>query len=236
MGLANTNFAYTGCDNLEVMADAINYNNFLISCIERYVSSKKTKVLDFGAGSGTYADMLREKQIMPDCLEPDKKLQTILKSKGYRIVDAKQATNKDTNYDIIYALNVFEHLKNDQEISEELASLLNKDGKLIIYVPAFEALFSSMDEKVEHYRRYRKSQLERILRNAGLEIIESRYCDPAGFFATLAYKMFGKDDGTISPKALRFYDRAVFPVSKLSQIFTQKMIGKNVLVVATKKK
>lgn len=228
-------FVYTGCDNLEVMSEAVNYNNFLISLITKRVESDNKKVLDFGAGSGTYADMLVEQGVKPDCLEPDGKLQRILKSKGYNLVNDK-SPNIKADYDVIYALNVFEHIKNDQEVAEQLASRLAKNGKLIIYVPAFEALFSSMDVKVEHYRRYRRSQVERIMKNAGLTIIDSRYCDPVGYFATLAYKFFGSKEGSISPTALKFYDRVIFPISRLLQFFTQKLFGKNVLVIAERRK
>lgn len=226
-------FAYTGCDNLEVMAEAVNYNRFLVDCVERHVSSPSVRVLDFGAGAGTYADMLGERGITPDCLEPDPDLQRVLRSKGYTVVDLETVTSDAEKYDVIYTLNVLEHIKNDQEASDQLASLLRPGGRLVVYVPALEVLFTSMDVKVEHYRRYRRKQLDRILRNAGLEIVESRYCDPVGFFATLAYKVAGRSDGTINPAALKLYDRAIFPLSKALQAVTGKLFGKNVLVVAT---
>ncbi|HEY5853992.1 MAG TPA: class I SAM-dependent methyltransferase [Aldersonia sp.] len=216
------------------MAEAVNYNKFLVDCVDKHVTSPNLRVLDFGAGSGTYADMLAERQITPDCLEPDGDLQQVLESKGYRVVDLHGPTSETEQYDVIYTLNVLEHIKNDQEASEQLASLLRPGGKLIVYVPALEVLFTAMDVKVEHYRRYRRTQLNRILRNAGLDIVESRYCDPIGLFATLAYKIAGRSDGTINPRALKLYDRAVFPASKALQGVTGKLFGKNVLVVATK--
>lgn len=232
--MTGSDFAYTGCDNLEVMAEAVNYNRFLVDSVCEHVTSPSMRVLDFGAGSGTYADMLAEREITPDCLEPDKDLQGLLRSKGYSVLDLETITSDDEKYDVIYTLNVLEHIKNDQEASEQLASLLRPGGKLVVYVPAFEVLFTSMDVKVEHFRRYRRKELNRILSNAGLEIVESRYCDPVGFVATLAYKIMGRADGTISPSALKFYDRALFPFSRALQVITGRLFGKNVLVVATK--
>src|ERR1700741_1190910 len=123
--LKKKTFAYTGCENLEVMTEAIKYNQYLIKNIMGCLPSKKARVLDFGAGSGTYADLLSEKGVTPDCLEPDQTLQKKLNSKGYKTVSSIDDIKPGT-YDVIYALNVLEHVKNDQETIEKLAGLLKK--------------------------------------------------------------------------------------------------------------
>lgn len=227
-------FAYTGTDNLEVMTEAVNYNRYLLDCVEREITAPGQSVLDFGAGSGTYADMLAERGITPDCLEPDGDLQSVLRSKGYPVVDLSDVAAKAGSYDVIYTLNVFEHIKNDQDAADDLATLLKPGGRIVVYVPAMESLFTSMDVKVEHYRRYRRAQLTRILKNSGLRVVTARYCDPIGYFATLAYRFAGRSDGTINPRALKTYDRFLFPLSRLLQAVTGRLFGKNVLVVATK--
>lgn len=237
--VGSSDFAYTGCDNLEAMTKAVNYNTFLVDTVDKHLGfpgiSADTRVLDFGAGSGTYADMLSERGISPECLEPDEELQHVLRSKGYKVVDYDQAQPSETEqYSLIYTFNVLEHIKNDQAAAEQLAALLRPGGKLVVYVPAMEMLYTAMDAKVGHYRRYRRTQLNRILRNAGLEIAESRYCDPLGFLATLAYKILGSADGTLDPRSVELYDRAIFPLSKALQMLTGTFVGKNVLVVATK--
>ncbi|WP_460695770.1 class I SAM-dependent methyltransferase [Nocardia thraciensis] len=215
------------------MAEAVNYNRFLVDTVEKHVTAPGLRVLDFGAGSGTYADLLAARHIVPDCLEPDPTLRSALRSKGYHLVD-ESASSESERYGVIYTFNVLEHIENDQEASQRLVSLLRPGGTLIVYVPALEVLFSAMDVRVGHYRRYRRAQLEHMLRKSGLLIVESRYCDPIGFFATLAYKLFGRSDGTINPGALKLYDRLVFPLSKALQTVTSRLFGKNVLIVATK--
>ena len=137
---------------------------------------------------------------------------------------------------MIYTLNVLEHIKNDQEAAEQArVAAAAQAARWSCTCRRSEMLFTAIDvKKLEHYRRYRRTQLNRILRNAGLDIVESRYCDPIGLFATLAYKIAGRSDGTINPRALKLYDRAVFPASKAMEAATGKLFDKNILVVATK--
>lgn len=231
--MAGDDFAFTGTDNLEVMSEAVNYNRFLLESVLDWVRPGD-RVLDFGAGPGTFADMFAAEGVKPDCLEPDKSLQDLLASKGHTVVEYDTWADRKGDYDVIYLLNVLEHIKNDQEAAEQLADLLRPGGRVVVYVPAFESLFSAMDYKVEHFRRYRRPQLERILRNAGLKIEKSNYCDPLGFFATLVYKAGPSNDGSISVPALKLFDRTAFPVSRAMQPVTGKLFGKNILTVASK--
>lgn len=223
-------FVYTGCENLEAMAEAKNYNNYLIKFIESNLD-KGNKILDFGAGSGTYADLLKEKGTVPDCLEPDKTLQGILKNKGYNVVSTINDL-KPKSYDIIYALNVFEHIEDDHTEFAKIKKYLKPGGKVIIYVPAFQALFSSMDERVGHFRRYNKSRLKGMAKDNGMDIIKLHYCDPVGFAATTAFKASRNKSGVISAKSVKLYDTLAFPVSKALEPILKHGFGKNVILIA----
>ena len=232
--MGNKTFVYTGCDNLEAMTEAVNYNKFLIGQVISQLNRFKTPaILDFGAGSGTYADMLKDQGIMVDCLEPDQKLKKILKSKKYKIYsDVKEL--KPKTYDVIYALNVMEHIEDDFSVFSQLTKALKKNGIIIIYVPAFKVLWSPMDNLVGHYRRYRKSRLHKMANDSKLEVVKLKYCDPLGFAAAVAYKATKPKTGTISPRAVKIYDRTAFPLSRLIEPLSSKVFGKNVVLVAKK--
>lgn len=226
----NKIFNYTGCDNLEVMAGARNYNAYLLSLVG--TPKKSHKILDFGAGSGTYADELKSTSAQVDCVEPDATLTKILKKKGYKVFgDAKDLTAK---YDTIYTFNVFEHIKDDKKSARALVEQLKPGGTLVIYVPAFQVLFSSMDTKVGHYRRYRKSMLKELLSDQGVTITKLQYCDPIGFFAALAFRFVGNSNGDLSPGSIKFYDRFIFPVSRFVEPLTKHFFGKNAVIVVRK--
>lgn len=233
--MSKKEFVYTGQNNLEAVQEAVNYNNFQRNFVLEQVQkiNKKTvKVLDFGAGIGTYADMIKDEGITVDCLEPDAKQAKILKQKGYKnYTSINQVKQK---YDVIYALNVFEHIENDSEVLAELKSLLAKNGRIIIYVPAFNALWTKMDDLVEHCRRYTIGMAKSLSQEAGLHPERVTYHDPIGFFAALTYKIM-RGDGSLNPRTVKFYDKFLYPVSRRVEPVTGKVFGKNVLAILSHK-
>jgi 2-polyprenyl-3-methyl-5-hydroxy-6-metoxy-1,4-benzoquinol methylase len=177
--------------------------------------------------------MLKQQGIQVECLEPDKTLQKKLRVKGYKVYTQVEDI-RGKNFDVIYALNVFEHIKDDMNEAKRLAGLLKPGGSLVIYVPAFQALFTSMDELVGHFRRYRTAQLETLSKNAKLSIVTLKYCDPIGFLAAFAFKYLGNKNGVISSGSVKFYDSLLFPISRILEPVFSRSFGKNALLVAQK--
>lgn len=227
-------YIYTGQENLESLKDAKNYNNYLISLVKKEIQTgpnNTPKILDFGAGIGTYADTLKSMGMAVDCIEPDANQAKILEQKGYKVFsDISLAKEK---YDVIYAFNVLEHIKDDKKIMQQLARALAKNGRLIIYVPAFQILFTELDRIVEHFRRYRLQDLRRLALQSDLMINQLFYADPLGFFAALAYRLL-RGSGQLKPSSVKIYDTALFPLSRLLQLLTFKLFGKNAVLIAQK--
>ena len=53
-------------------------------------------------------------------------------------------------------MDVIEHVEDPLNLIHEAKNSLNKDGKILINVPAFQHLYSKFDKDVGHVKRYTK--------------------------------------------------------------------------------
>jgi len=225
-------YIYTGQDNLEVMQGAKNYNqyqrDFLIDEIDKIKNRGIIKVLDFGAGIGTYADLIRGKSISVECVEVDPGQAKILRQKGYKVYSELDEVH--SKYDMIYSLNVLEHIKDDAIILEKLKNKLKEKGLILVYVPAFMVLFTKLDILVEHHRRYKIIDMHNLSKKSNIHLRSVKYCDPIGFFAALTYRFIG-GSGNLNHNSVKIFDKYLFPLSISLEKFTKNILGKNVLAI-----
>lgn len=223
---------YTGVENLEVMREAVNYNRYLQSLVERHAAGAK-RVIDFGAGSGTFAIPCAAAGFALTAVEPDEQLRALLAAAGVdAVADVAALANEAFHY--AYTLNVLEHIEDDVEALRALRAKLVPHGRLFVYVPAFPVLYTSMDARVRHVRRYTAATLRGSLEAAGFEVLELRYADSLGFAATLLFKAIDNGRGDVNRSLLRLYDRLAFPVSRALDALTHRWFGKNLLALAAK--
>lgn len=221
---------YSGTDNLEVMADAINYNRFLISLVLSH-AKMGDKILDVGAGIGTFSRELVNLGYQVQCIEPDQNQAAIIAAAGLSVSTTIDGI-ADGSIDYLYTLNVLEHIGDDVGELEMWRKKLKPGGRILIYVPAFQVLFSSMDKKVGHLRRYTKRDLVAKLNCSKYEVVTTRYADSLGFFASLLFRILGNSSGDINRRTLITYDRVVFPLSHLCDRVLGSFCGKNIFAVA----
>lgn len=82
---------------------------------------------------------------------------------------------KNESFDLISALDVIEHIEEEQEVLHEIKRMLAPDGHVLITVPAFQFLWSEHDIAVSHVRRYNAPQLKKSLHDAGFTIVRMSY-------------------------------------------------------------
>jgi len=229
--LNETSRDFEARDLIEVMDEARNYNDFLVESIRAW-GKPYGRLLDFGAGNGRFAGALHDGGKEVVALEPDRALRAEIAARGIPV--ATSLAELDTaSFDGVYSVNVLEHVENDGEILRQLRRVLRPGGGLYLYVPAFQMLFSANDRRVGHFRRYRRSSLVRLAESAGFTVSRAEYVDFCGFWAALAYRLFGNADGDLSVDAVRLYDSLVFPVSCAIDRVTSRLAGKNLVIEAT---
>jgi len=222
---------YGGRDNLEAMKKANRYNEFLIGLIRKYSVGNRT--LDHGAGAGTFAKPIADGDMSVICMEPDNSLRSELAQSGLEVAASLEEV-ATCSVDYAYSLNVLEHIKDDQKAILDLYRCLKPGGHFLVYVPAFQILFSQMDRHVGHFRRYRRKPLINVLQTVGFEVNAAYYVDSLGFLATLVYKLVGNRSGSVSPGSVALYDSMIFPLSRIIDFLSVGSFGKNLAIIATK--
>jgi len=219
-------FVYEGAKLLEDLKEAVNYNESLKALVIK--NSLKGRCLDFGAGIGTFADLVR-KEIDPSCLELDASQASFLEEKGYIVIKNLEKSQ----FDYIYSLNVLEHIKDDQAALASICEALNEKGRALIFVPAFNLLFSSLDQSVGHYRRYSMSMMREIIPE-GYRIKKISYFDTIGFLFALLFKVFKLGSDQVKKSNIKIFDSIFFPINKILDPLFSKFFGKNLYVVIEK--
>jgi SAM-dependent methyltransferase len=212
-----------------------NYNNWIAQQFtDIYRNFEYRTVLDYGAGIGSIATLFRSKTgASPLALEIDARQRDTLKQRGFQCFSA--IDQLPFNIDFIYTSNVLEHIPDDVAVLRNLAAHLSPQGRIAIFVPAFKLIWTTLDDKVGHQRRYTKEMLRKHLEMSGYKIERMRYCDSVGFMLAILFKLIGNKEGEPSVRSLIIFDRILWPISRCLDIFTHLFFGKNILAIAKKR-
>lgn len=164
------------------------------------------------------------------CIEPDPVQRQILEEQGFDTLEDITSV-PDDSASFIFSLNVFEHIEHDAIAIRKVRQKLKPGGALLIYVPAFECLWTSLDEKLCHYRRYTKTSLRHLVEQEGFAIERVRYADCLGFIAALVFRLLNRRASTVTATAISFYDRWLFVPSRVLDKLFGRSFGKNVYVL-----
>ena len=210
-------------ESMDRMAEAGNYNEWVLGRGRRFIGRR---VLDFGAGVGTFTAALVARGAEVVALEPDPEFTPRLHERfdaddRVTIVadDAGwlSGTAARGRFDTVLCLNVLEHIEDDAAVLRGLRDSLVAGGYLLLLVPAHGFLFGEIDRNVGHERRYSRGQLRAFLEQAGMEPVEVRYVNPlgaAGWF--VSSRLLRRNQVPSGP--LRAYDRLVPVLQRLDRL------------------
>jgi SAM-dependent methyltransferase len=208
--------------SLDRMADAGNYNDWMV---ERALPLLGARVLDFGAGIGTFTETLAAHADVV-AVEPDPEFVPRLRARlggneRVTIVAADTSWLADgdprTTFDTVVCLNVLEHIADQSAVLRGFHGRLDPRGHLLLLVPAHQALYGAIDRSVGHERRYSRADLRTLLEASGFEPVELRYVNPVGAFGWLvSSRVLGREQVPASP--LKAYDALVPLIRQLDRV------------------
>lgn len=226
---------YAGIRILEAMHEAVRYNATIFDLIKQTKPSTAKHILEFGAGDGTFISKFHKEGVSVEGVEKDPELLSLLQKNIACPIYQDIRMLENEGLDFIYTVNVLEHIENlDLEIME-LRRVLRPDGTIFVFVPAFEMLWTSLDDEVGHVTRFTRNTLAAALRRGGFKISKMEYFDCLGFPAALSVRFMEKVGMfRYQPGAVKFYDRRIFPSSRYLDGFFRNLLGKNLVAVAHK--
>ena len=197
----------------------------------------KNNFLEIGAGIGSFTDSYKKDIKNIFLTEIDKQNLNILKTKYQNdkniTVLESQIANVSQKFNTICHFNVLEHIKDDKEEIINCLNKINKEGYLVMLVPAHNKLYSNLDKDVGHYRRYEKSFFENLNLSNG-EIVELKYMDCMGYFLYYMNKLIYKNETYPSGFKIFIWDKIFTPLTVLLDFITGYKFGKNILCVIQK--
>ena len=218
---------------LEIFDKATFWRKYVHILVKKYMKENR---LEVGAGIGSFTNNYKDKFSKITLTELDKKNVLILKKrfKKSKIKIYCDYTKKIKNkFNTILYMNVLEHIKNDLKEIKIALSKLNKNGYLIILVPAHDKLYTKFDHEIGHFRRY-EIDFFRKLNLKKNKIIKLHYLDSSGYFLYFLNKIFFKEETYPSKYKIFIWDKFFTPISFVIDKLLNFRFGKNILCIIKK--
>lgn len=146
-------------------------------------TARHPSAIDLGGGSGGWISFLQNRMpgafaelalgdSSPRALELAGNLLGPTVSRHH--IDLRHLPWRD-RWDIVFLLDVLEHLHDDVEVLRQIASAMRPGGMLFVTTPALESLWSYNDDLEQHVRRYSRRDFESLAHAIGLKLLDARY-------------------------------------------------------------
>ncbi len=216
---------------LDVAGDSKpNYHRWIAEMIEPHLGPD---VLEIGAGIGSVTQYyaagrsLVVTDLSDTCVAALRGRFASYPSVTVLQEDVRQLHPSERRFDAIVMVNVLEHIQDDLGLLLHLRSLLLPRGRIVLYVPALNALYGGWDRKLGHCRRYSKWRLAAIADAAELTVIELRY---ANLLSIPGWVALTRSNPARTPSgSVSIWDRTGVPLSRALERRVRVPVGLNLL-------
>jgi SAM-dependent methyltransferase len=152
-----------------------------IRSVRQFSGQGEQIVLDVGCSSGFLLDELRRMEtglalIGSDFIAPPLfALARRLPGVPLLQFDLRHCPLPDSCVDVVTALNVLEHIAEDDQALREIFRILKPGGMAHVEVPAGAHLYDIYDEHLMHHRRYGLSQLRAMAVRTGFKTLKATH-------------------------------------------------------------
>jgi ubiquinone/menaquinone biosynthesis C-methylase UbiE len=170
------------------MEKATRYFRWQYELVRPHVGKR---VLEIGCGVGNFTRVLLDREFVVG-IDIDEGVLQIHRErfKAHSHVLAHRLDSASTEFarlasykpDSVVCLNVLEHIEDDGAVLGNMRRVLPRGGTATLIVPAFQALFGPIDQRLGHYRRYSKTMLRNLAHATGFSVVHLRYMNFVGFF------------------------------------------------------
>ncbi len=190
-------------------------------------------IVDVGAGFGAITEHLAAGRTLvaldpaDDCRNALEKRFAEWSNVTVRIGDI-EALDPEDQFESIVMINVLEHILDDAGALRSLATHLTPAGTIVVYVPAYNFLYTNWDRAVGHQRRYSKARLSGVIESAGLHVSHIRYVNALALPAWMI-------TGPLTTRAdslrtsLDIWDRYGVPISRWIEDRVELPFGLNLI-------
>lgn len=218
---------------LEDLEGLTNYPSWIADLLRPHLGGA---VLEVGAGHGSISQQLIGVDQLV-LMEPhphgiDVLSQRFSAEPSVKLVASLDEARRYGPFDTIVLVNVLEHVTDDVELLGQLRELLKPVGKVCVFSPAHNALYSRFDRDIGHYRRYSRSALVEAMSRAHLHANEARYINALGAVGWLVGARLMRSRHP-SRSMTSLYDRALVPISQRLEVGREPRFGQSVLAVAS---
>jgi SAM-dependent methyltransferase len=221
---------------LDALDDGTNYASWIAELVAPYLGDE---VLEVGAGHGTITERIAGPGRRVVATDLSERCVDVLRERFAAASNVEvrlgpiEAAAPGGPYDSAVLINVLEHIPDDQQALTQLSDLLKPGGRLVLWVPAFDFLYSEFDRKIGHYRRYRIPQLRPKLAGAGFEVNDIRYVNTVGAIGWLMIARLLRRD-PVAGGAAKLFDKFFVPVLRVVERHFRPPFGQSVFVAAVR--
>lgn len=219
---------------LDSLRAAKNYQDWIFDMCEPHFGNR---VLEVGAGHGDFTSRLVDSGRTVTAIDLSEWCVEILQDEygsnpSVTVLHADlSGLAPEDRYDSVLLVNVLEHFDDDFEALVQIRHRLNPGGRVILFVPAFDGLYSDFDRLVGHRRRYRRSHLVTLADRAGFNVVDARYVNSLGAFVWWVFARRMRQIPT-SQVPVRAYDRLAVPILRRFETGRNPKVGQSVLMIA----